>query len=148
MPTTNEVADYLTQIPADEYSDLLAQVDERRRRREAETNPPPTEPNRDAVAHWLARRHLATDPGITEVYYLQAAPAGEIWLVEVCRLSVPAEEPPTAIDFGLDVEGARYQLFVVDVSAEQMERVRRGQLRLPRDLPFIPHQRFGRRAVP
>jgi hypothetical protein len=147
MPTTNEITDYLTQISASEYSDLLAAVDERRREHEAQTNPRPTEPNRDAVAQWLAKRHLATDPGITEVYYLQSAPENEIWFVEVGRLNVPAFEPLSAVDFGMDVEGVRYLLFIVDASANQLEQIRAGHLHLPRGLPFMPNQQFGRRAA-
>jgi hypothetical protein len=146
MPTTNEIADYLTQISADEYSDLLAEVDERRREREAQTNPEPTDPSRDAVAQWLAKKHLATDPGTAEVYYLQAAPDNEIWFVEVYRSEAPGAEPLWSIEFPVDFREFTFRLFVVDVSAGQLEEIRRGQLRLPQNLPFTPHQRFGRRA--
>ena len=63
--------------------------------------------NRDEAARWYANRHLKTDPGIREVYYLpRGSPEREIRLLEVNDLMADRQEDPLeAIDFGVDIDG-------------------------------------------
>jgi len=92
--------------------------------------------DRDSMARWYAQEHLKTDPGIVAVYY-RPTNAGdrEIRLVEVNNLigdrNDNALEP---IDFGVDtgMETA-HKLFVLDVTPQQWERIRRHKLSLPRN---------------
>jgi hypothetical protein len=87
--------------------------------------------DRDEVAKRYALRHLKTDPGIRDVYYLPAAPAREIRLVEVNEL-IATVGPPEPLDFGVGVGGAdSHTLYVLDVTPAQWEAVRAGQLALP-----------------
>jgi len=90
--------------------------------------------NRNSMARWYAKEHLKTDPGIVAVYYLPTnAGEREIRLIEVNKLigdrNDDALEP---IDFGVDtgMETA-HKLFVLDVTPEQWERIRRQELPLP-----------------
>ncbi len=88
MPSREEVTQFLRELPDDDYWEVLEQADADRRSRFEQEVPqdPPPGADRDALARWLARQHLATDPGIAEVYCLQDSPAGEIRLIEVNRL--------------------------------------------------------------
>ncbi len=90
--------------------------------------------DRDSMARWYADRHFKTDPGIVEVRYLPTdAPAREIRLLEINQLIARRDENPIEpIDFGVDIGAAdRHTLFVVDVTPEQWERIKRGSLALP-----------------
>ena len=90
--------------------------------------------NRDSMARSYAKRHLKTDPGIREIYYLPAdAPELEIRLVEVNELIAEREndrlEP---IDFGVDIEGSTgHTLIVLDVTPVQWQRISSNKLPLP-----------------
>src|SRR5438874_1856649 len=90
--------------------------------------------NRDGMAAHYARRHLKTDPGIREVYYLPAnAPDREIRFIEVNEMISDRESDPLEpIDFGVDsgTEDA-HSLFILDVTPAQWERIQRGELQLP-----------------
>lgn len=150
MPTREEIVQYLSSLPDIDYSDVLLEVDSGRRRNleeELEADVLPQNADRDTVAAWLARKHLAIDPGIVEVFYLQIAPPREIRLVEVnqlVNLPDPADNVIPALDFGLPIEGLHYSLFVADLTPGQMEALRRGQLRLPQGWVLEPFRRFGR----
>ena len=95
---------------------------------------PPKEFNRDAMARWYAQEHLKTDPAITAVYYLpKNANEREIRFVEINQLmGQRTDETLEPIDFGVDTgTDSEHQLFVVDVTPEQWERIRIQQLPLP-----------------
>ncbi|MEX2288290.1 MAG: hypothetical protein WD648_14440 [Planctomycetaceae bacterium] len=92
--------------------------------------------DRDSVARWYAKQHLKTDPGVSSVYFLpKNAGEREIRFIEINDLLADrndhALEP---IDFGIDMgtENA-HNLFVLDVTPTQWERIRAGNLQLPDD---------------
>lgn len=88
------------------------------------------------MAHWYAKEHLKTDPGIVAVYYLpKNAGEREIRFIEINELigdrNDDALEP---IDFGIDTgTDNAHRLFVLDVTPEQWERIQARQLYLPGD---------------
>ncbi len=91
--------------------------------------------NREWLAEWYAKQHLATDPGIRKVIY---APTGagerEIRFLEI---NTPIHDDRTnqqlvPIDFGVDMgQESQHRLFVVDLTVEQWELVQNGKLKLP-----------------
>ncbi len=90
--------------------------------------------NRDGMAKWYASRHLNTDPGIREIYYLPIdAPEREIRLVEVNELIADRNDDSVEpIDFGVDIAGSpNHKLVVLDVTPAQWQRIASQQLRLP-----------------
>jgi hypothetical protein len=105
----------------------------------------PPNPNRDQVAAWLAKKHLAVDPGITDVLYLpKDAPEYEIRLVEANTLltALPDEEV-TPVDFGLNVEGLDFKLLVLDVTPDQWKEIVENRSQLPPGWILDGSQRFG-----
>jgi len=93
-----------------------------------------THSSKEEMVRWYATRHLNTDPGIRTVYYLPVgAPEREIRFLEINDLIVVRElDPLEPLDFGVDVDGAEpHALLVVDVTPDQWERIRRGELSLP-----------------
>ena len=91
--------------------------------------------SRAEIAQSYAARHLKTDPGIREVYYLPTkAPEKEIRLLEVNELIASRENDPLEpIDFGVDVSGSGlYSLMVLDVTPAQWEKINRNELHLPK----------------
>ncbi len=91
-------------------------------------------PDRDSMARWYADRHLATDPGIKQIYYLKAnAPDREIRFLEVNDLiAVRDADPIEPMDFAVDVDGATpYALMVVDVTPDQWAKIERKEIPLP-----------------
>jgi len=86
------------------------------------------------MAKWYAREHLKTDPGIVAVHYLPTnAGEREIRLIEVNKLIGDRNDAGLEpIDFGVDtgMETA-HELFVLDVTPEQWERIRARDLELP-----------------
>ncbi len=112
----------------------LDELDEASRRRRHRTQPPdpPADSSRDEVAAWVAREHLLVDSSIREVWYLpQAAPPDEIRLLEINDRLAPPESSIEAIDFGLDVGGVSFSLFVADVTSEQLDQINKDPSRLP-----------------
>lgn len=90
--------------------------------------------SRDALARSYANRHLKTDPGIREVYYLPAdAPEREIRFVEVNELIANRDQDPLEpIDFGIETNGeTAHRLVVLDVTPAQWEKINRRELPLP-----------------
>jgi hypothetical protein len=103
--------------------------------------------NRDEVASWYASRHLKTDPGIREVYYLPGgSPEREIRLLEVNDLVADRQEDPLEpIDFGVEIGGTNaHTLFVCDVTPAQWEQINKKQLRLPGNWSLDNAVRFPR----
>ncbi len=121
-------------LPDEEWYRQLDRYDEasRLRRQRAEVPAQPTTGSRDEVAAWVARKHLIADSAIREVWYLpREAPPEEIRLLELNDRLAGDESQAEAIDFGLDVEGARFRLFVADVTSDQLDRIQRDPSRLP-----------------
>ncbi len=86
---------------------------------------------RDDVAAWVARKHLLVDTGIREVWYLpNGAPPEEIRLLELSERLARSDlaEP---IDFGLEVDGKRFRLYVADVNSDQLHQIQQNRSRLP-----------------
>lgn len=95
---------------------------------------PATDFDRDAMAHWYARQHLKTDPGVLAVHYLpKSAPEREIRFVEVNSLIVEmADNALEPLDFGIDTgRDTEHRLFVLDVTPSQWQRIVQKTLPLP-----------------
>jgi hypothetical protein len=149
MPTRQETIEYLRNLPEGEYSDLIGEVDAHRLEQleqEEQLHPLPAHADRDTVARWIARRHLATDPSIIRIYYLLDAPPQVIRFLEINRLltlPIPPNNRVTALHFGLDAEGADFNLFVADVTPEQLTMIQQGRLQLPEGWALEPHLVLG-----
>lgn len=116
------------------WYDYLDKLDEdsRRRRKRLNEPMPPVGKSRDEVAAWVARTHLIADSGVREVWYLpREAPPEEIRLLELSDRLAGNESKAEAIDFGLDVEGVKFRLFVADITSEQLEQIKKDPSRLP-----------------
>lgn len=122
------------ELPDEEWYSYLDNLDEasRRRRQRVDSSDNPTSPNRDDVAAWVAKKHRIVDSSIREVWYLpKDAPPDEIRLLEVNDRLAGPETTAEALEIGLDVEGARYRLFVADITTDQLEQIKRDASRLP-----------------
>jgi hypothetical protein len=105
----------------------------------------PKNPTRDEAAGWIARKHLAADPGVTDVWYLPGnAPEREIRLLEVnVLLAEFGEEERLPIDFGFDVDGTVFSLLVLDLTPNQWKQVREGAAPLPENWNLDGARHFG-----
>lgn len=107
---------------------------------------PATQFNRDYIARYYSEEHLKTDPGIVSVYYLPTnAGEREIRLIEINHLIGDRNDNSLEpIDFGVDtgMENA-HRLFVLDVTPDQWEQIRSGQLPLPGNWSLEGAVRFG-----
>lgn len=137
MQTPADLARLAEQLGDSEWYQFLDELDSvsrRRRRRQVEPETPNGQ-DRDALAAWLARKHLLADSGIREVWYLPYnAPPDEIRFLEVNdRLAGPVAAVPQVeqIDFALDIQGNQCRLFVADIASEQLDQIRTDDLRLP-----------------
>jgi hypothetical protein len=95
--------------------------------------------DRDSMAGWYAREHLKTDPGIVWVYFLPAnADEREIRFIEINKLIGDRnDEALEPIDFGVDAgTDTAHRLLVLDVTPEQWDRIRSGQLAIPPNWSF------------
>lgn len=115
------------------WYDYLDKLDEDSRRRQyARQEGPPPGGSRDDVAAWVAKKHLIADSAIREVWYLpQGAPPEEIRLLELNDRLAGNGEHAEAIEFGLDIDGAAFHLFVADITSEQLTRIKQDPSRLP-----------------
>src|SRR5437773_1499807 len=89
--------------------------------------------NRDGMAARYAKKHLKTDPGIREVYYLPTnSPEREIRFIEVNEMIADRESDPLEpIDFGVNSgDEDAHSLFILDVTPDQWDRIRLGELKL------------------
>lgn len=102
--------------------------------------------DRDSFARWYAQRHLETDTGVEQIYYLPTnAPSREIRFLEVNRM-ISETTPPEAIDFGVDIGGAEaHTLYVLDVTPAQWEAIQTGEMSLPAGWTLDDSQELGRR---
>ena len=92
--------------------------------------------NRDEMANWYAQRHLKTDPGTREIYYLPSdAPEREIRFVEINELIAERDQDPIEpIDFGVDTDAATgHRLLVLDVTPAQWEKINKREIQLPQN---------------
>ncbi|HEV3006969.1 MAG TPA: hypothetical protein VGX78_21035 [Pirellulales bacterium] len=121
---------------ADElWYDYLDKVDDdsRRRRKRLQAPALPTNTSRDEVAAWVAKKHLIADAAVREVWYLpRGAPPEEIRLLELNDRLAGTESNAEAIDFGLDIDGAQFRLYVADITSEQLNQIKQDPSRLPR----------------
>lgn len=132
-------ADYIKlrhpeQLEDEQWYEYLDELDEaaRRRRQRVNTAAAPAGKSRDEVAAWVARTHRIVDSSIREVRYLpQGAPPDEIRLLELNDRLAGTESRAEAIDFGLDIEGARFRLLVADITSDQFERIQQDPSLLP-----------------
>lgn len=95
---------------------------------------PATQFNRDSMARWYAKEHLEVDPGIESIYYLPTqAGEREIRLVEINReITGHNDASLQPIDFGMDAgKETAHKLFVLDVTPDQWQCIKSGQLELP-----------------
>ncbi len=95
--------------------------------------------DRDSMAHWYAKQHLKTDPGIRSVYYLPTnAPDREIRFVEINELVADRRDDALEpIDFGVDTGmESEHKLFVLDVTPSQWDRISDSSLELPSGWSF------------
>ncbi len=130
----NPDADALEKLDEQTWYERLDELDEgsRRRRQHAQEPALPAGGSRDDVAAWVAKNHLIADSSIREVWYLpREAPPDEIRLLELNDRLAGSESEPDAIDFGLNVAGASFRLFVADLTSEQLERVKQDPSRPP-----------------
>ncbi len=105
-----------------------------------------TQFDRDSMARWYASQHLSVDPGIAEVYYLpDKAPEREIRFIEVNMLSADqGEHELEPVDFRVDIGTENFhQLFVLDVTPAQWDRIVRHDLALPAGWSLTGYTRFA-----
>jgi hypothetical protein len=104
--------------------------------------------NRNEMVHWYTTRHLKTDPGIRDVYYLPVdAPEREIRFIEINELIADRNNDPLEpIDFGVDMGGAAaHTLMVLDVTPAQWEKINKKELQLPKGWSLNGAIHFPRR---
>ena len=138
------------QTDDEQWYEYLDKLDEgsRRRRRMPPTFPAPTNGSRDEVAVWLARTHIIADSGIQEVWYLpRGAAPDEIRLLEVNDRLAGSESHIEAVDFGLDVGGTPFRLYVADIATEELLRIQQDPSRLPPGWSSDGATNWGRRAA-
>lgn len=145
FPTPAALAQTLGQ---DEWAEYLDEIDEATRQRRTKDEPePPPGSDRDAIAEWIAKRHLGADGSIRQVVYLPAgAPPNEIRLVEVNERIVRAEDAPEPLDFGVTIAGRAMKVLVADVSKSQLERLKANPSSLPNGWAWGGERTWGLRA--
>ena len=81
--------------------------------------------DRETMARFYARRHLETDPGIVEIYYLPEAPKSEIRSIEVNRFIADIEKNPLLpFDFGVDAGlPSEHHILILDLTPNQWSRI-------------------------
>jgi hypothetical protein len=137
------------QTDDESWYDYLDRLDDasRRRRHRIQVDEGPAGRTRDEIAAWVARKHLVADSSIREVWYLpNGAPPEEIRFLEVSDRFSRGGDEIDAIDFGLDVGGVNLRLFVADLSTEELDKVKRGQDRLPKGWALDGAKTWGRRG--
>jgi hypothetical protein len=146
-PVPEEYAKTMTQ---DEWFDFLEEADSATKVRKKMSGP--NEPNRgsgrEEIAEWVANRHMGADGGIHQVWFLHSgSPADEIRLLEVSERFTGEAAKIEPIDFGLDIDGAKYKLLVADVSAQQLEKIKADPAKsLPNDWKIDDSRIWSRRG--
>jgi hypothetical protein len=91
-----------------------------------------------AVARKLADAHYAYEPGNTKIFAIVARPECEslatepIKLLEVNKLTIPSGIMPLGFDRD-PTEGIPIPSVIVEVTPEELEKIKRSELRLPHD---------------
>ncbi len=138
------------QIRDEQWFEYLDKLDEDSRQRRR-THPGPSRPtngNRDEIAAWLAKTHILSDSAIREVLYLPTGAApDEIRLLEVNDRFAGSEERIDAVDFGVDVGGKPFRLFVADITSDQLTRVKQDPSQLPPGWSIDGACHWGRQAA-
>ena len=146
-PVPEEYAKTMTQ---DEWFDFLEEADIAAKIRKKMSAPkePKQGSDRDQIAEWVANRHMGADGGIHQVWFLPSgSPADEIRLLEVSERFTGEAAQIEPIDFGLDVDDAKYKLLVADVSADHLNTIRSDPGKsLPKDWTFDGALVWGRRG--
>jgi hypothetical protein len=142
--------EYAKTMTRDEWFDYLEELDvaAKIRKKRTEPNKPKKGSNRDQVAEWVAERHMGADGGINQVWFLRTgSPADEIRLLEVSERYTGEAGEIEPIDFGLDIDGAKYKLLVADISGEQLEKIKADPTNsLPKDWRIDDPLVWGRRG--
>ena len=92
-------------------------------------------PNKDDTAEELARSHFTVEPDIVAIFRVRAGqresqPSEPVKLLEVNRHTPSAGIQP--VHFGPDpAAGIHHASVIIEVTPEEYEQVRRGELRLP-----------------
>jgi hypothetical protein len=133
-PVPEEYAKTMTQ---DEWFDFLEEADFaiKIRRKMSEPTVPKRGSNQEQIAAWVADRHMRADGGIHQIWFLPTgSPADEIRLLEVSERYTGQAAKVEPVDFGLDLDDAKYKLLVADVSGEQLEKIKTDPAKsLPKD---------------
>lgn len=89
--------------------------------------------DRDALARWYATQHLKIDDGIERVVHLPTnAGDREIRFLEINKDMLDPDDRLQPINFGVEMgSDQQHDLWVIDVTPEQYERIRLGELALP-----------------
>jgi hypothetical protein len=115
-----------------EWFDFLDEIDEVARQRQKHPEPEPDGKDRDAIAEWVAKRHLIADSTIKEIWYLPTgAPPDEIRLIEANGRLAGVGWGIETIDFPLDVDGARFSLLVADTTSDELQEAQKNPSHLP-----------------
>ncbi len=134
----------------DEWFDYLEEADiaAKIRKKMSEPKEPKRGSDRDQIAEWVANRHMGADGGIHQVWFLPSgSPSDEIRLLEVSERFTGEATQIEPIDFGLDVDDAKYKLLVADVSADHLNTIRSDPGKsLPKDWTFDGALVWGRRG--
>lgn len=149
MASKEKLVEELEALDELEWFDVLGEATERRWKK-LEQQEQPEEPRTGiaprAFAEWIARRHLASDPGIREVVYLPHAPDKEIRLVEVNALLFATQmgevEP---LNFSPDIPGVDYRVLAADITPQQWEDIQKGKPLLPHGWELADRVIFGRK---
>ncbi len=128
---------FAPEMTRDEWFDFLEEADiaTKIRKRMSEPNKPKQDSDRNQIAEWVANRHMGADGGIHQVWFLPlGSPADEIRLLEASERFMGEAEKIEPLDFGLDIDGAKYKLMVADLSVEQLDKIRANPAHsLPKD---------------
>ncbi len=137
MPNKTQLAQELAALEGPEWFAVLDEAKSARRERlqnELPDQDPKPGVTRDEFAHWIARRHLAADPGLRAVLYLPSnAPPNKVRLLEInMLLSLPDKpEPIEPFDFSPDIQGLSFVVLVADITPDQWQAIRDKKLALP-----------------
>ena len=129
--------DFANSMTADEWFDFLEESDAAWKIRNArhENDDPTKTSGRNQIAEWVAKRHMSSDGGIRQIWFLDSgSPADEIRLLEVSERYTGDGTQFEPIDFGLDIDGKQFKLMVADVSTEHLHKIERDPAKtLPKD---------------
>jgi hypothetical protein len=148
MADTTKLVQELTELDEAEWMTVMEGACEKRNRnRRNDEGEPKPGVSREAFAEWVARRHLASDPGLKSVTYLPAgAPPNEVRLVEEnALLTAPQNGHLEPVDFSPGIQGIDFDVFVLDVTPEQWAQIRAKNLALPQGWSLEGSRSTGRK---